>query len=256
MQLGLKNKNFLVSGASRGIGKSIAEKLLEQGCRVGIVARGKNDLWGTAEELQKLFGKENLMKWVADFTDNQQILNIKDSLIKSWGQLDGIVANIGNGKSVSDPISDPEQWQKVWSVNFESALFTVRNFLPYLSSAKGSIVFVSSICGVESLDAPVDYSVAKSALISLAKNLSRKIAPAVRVNVVAPGNVYFKGGTWDEKLRSDKIEVENMIENQVPMKRFGKPEEIADAVVFLCSERASFITGSVLRVDGGQTNSF
>jgi 3-oxoacyl-[acyl-carrier protein] reductase len=73
---------------------------------------------------------------------------------------------------------------------------------------------------------------------------------------VAPGNIYFKGGTWDKKLRSEKIVVENMIESQVPMKRFGKPEEIADAVVFLCSERASFITGSVLRVDGGQTKSF
>ena len=95
---------------------------------MGIVARGKNDLRKTAEELQELFGKENLKKWVADFTDNQQILNVKDSLTKSWGQLDGIVANVGNGKSVSDPISDPEQWQKVWSVNFESALFTVRNF--------------------------------------------------------------------------------------------------------------------------------
>ena len=87
-----------------------------------------------------------------------------------------------------------------------------RYFLPMLKEERGVIIFISSICGIESLDAPVDYSVAKSALISFAKNLSRKIAPAVRVNVVAPGNVYFKGGTWDKKLRSDKIEVENMID--------------------------------------------
>ena len=158
-------------------------------------------------------------------------------------------------KSVPDPISDPEQWQKVWGVELRVRPLHCEKFSLVLIFRKRSIVFVSSICGVESLGAPVDYSVAKSALISFAKNLSLKIAHRGRANVVAPGNVYFKGGTWDEKLRSDKIEVENMIENQVPMKRFGKPEEIADAVVFLCSERASFITGSVLRVDGGQTNS-
>ena len=104
------------------------------------IVAGKNDLRRTAEELQEHYGKENLKEWVADFTDNKQILKVKDSLTKSWGQLDGIVANIGNGKSVSDPISDPAQWQKVWSVNFESSLFTVRNFLPYLSSSKGSML--------------------------------------------------------------------------------------------------------------------
>lgn len=255
MQLGLKNKKFLVTGASKGIGKSIAEKLLEEECRVGIVSRGKDDLCNTAEKLKEDYGKESLKKWVADFTDNEQIKKVRDSLTKYWNPIDGIVANIGCGESVPDPISDTEQWEKVWRVNFESALFTIRNFLPFLSRSNGSIVFISSICGVESLGAPIDYSVAKSALISLAKNLSRKIAPEVRVNVVAPGNVYFKGGSWDKKLQSDKAQVENMIKSEVPMKRFGKPEEIADAVVFLCSERASFITGSVLRVDGGQTQS-
>ena len=106
------------------------------------------------------------------------------------------------------------------------------------------------------MGAPTDYSVAKSALIALSKNLSRKVAPNVRVNVVAPGNIYFKGGTWDEKIKSNKARVDTMLESQVPMKRFGTPDEIADAVVFLSSARSSFITGSTLVVDGGQTHSF
>ena len=177
MQLGLKQKFLLLVGLPEGLANRSLKSCSKKDA-VWELLHGKNDLRKTAEELQELYGKENLKEWVADFTDNQQILKVKDSLTKSWGQLDGIVANVGNGKSVSDPISDPEQWQKVWSVNFESALFTVRNFSrTYLP--KGSIVFVSSICGVESLDAPVDYSVAKSALISFAKNLSRKIIPAV-----------------------------------------------------------------------------
>ena len=97
---------------------------------------------------------------------------------------------------------------------------------------------------------------AKSAIVSLSKNLSKKVAPHIRVNVVAPGNIYFRGGVWDEKLGFSKTDVDKMIEEKVPLKRFGKPEEIADAVVFLSSARASFITGTTLVVDGGQSNSF
>ena len=103
------------------------------------------------------------------------------------------------------------------------------------------------------MGAPVDYSTAKAALNAFAKNLSRKASPDVRVNVIAPGNIYSPGNSWDEKMVKDEKPVKAMIQNTVPLQRFGKPEEIADAAVFLCSERALFITGAVLRVDGGQT---
>jgi 3-oxoacyl-[acyl-carrier protein] reductase len=86
--------------------------------------------------------------------------------------------------------------------------------------------------------------------------MARKLAPDVRVNVIAPGNVYFKGGSWDEKIRKDKKHVDEVIRSTVPMNRFATTKEIADSVVFLCSDRASFITGSVLVVDGGQTVSY
>jgi len=122
-----------------------------------------------------------------------------------------------------------------------------------LEKSSGVLLFISSIAGIEAFGAPTDYSTAKTAVIALAKNMARKLAKEVRVNVLAPGNVLFPGGSWDEKIKDDPSEVEKIIESTVPMNRFGMPEEIADAAVFLCSERAGFITGSVLVVDGGQT---
>ena len=126
--------------------------------------------------------------------------------------------------------------------------------MPLLKKSKGCLLFVSSIAGMEAFGAPTDYSVAKTAIISLAKNMARKLASDhVRVNVVAPGNVYFEGGTWDKKIEEDPDQVRNIIKETVPMNRFSTPEEIANPVVFLCSDKASFITGAILRVDGGQT---
>jgi len=144
--------------------------------------------------------------------------------------------------------------KKIWDINFESALQTTRTFLPLLKESKGCLLFISSIASMEAFGAPTDYSVAKTAVTALAKNMARKLAvDNVRVNVIAPGNVYFKEGSWDEKIRKDSAQVQNIIKETVPMNRFSTPEEVADPVVFLCSDRASFITGATLKIDGGQT---
>ena len=158
-----------------------------------------------------------------------------------------MVANVG---SVPDPVPDDEQWSQVWQTNFETALTITRTCLPMLQARHGSLLFISSITGLSALGAPVDYSVAKTTSIALAQNLARKVAPKVRVNEIVPGNVFFPGGSWDEKVRAQPGAVETMLLSQVPLQRFGTPEEIADAAIFLCSPRASFITGSVLLVDG------
>ena len=171
-----------------------------------------------------------------------------------FGVLDGVVANVGDGRSVPAPIPDPEQWSRVWGTNFDTALNTARIFLPMLLKSRGCLLFISSITGMEIFGAPVDYSTAKTAVIAFAQNLARKVAPKVRVNVIAPGNVNFPGSIWDEKLRANPRKVKDMLELSVPMRRFGKPEEIANAAAFLCSNKASFITGTVLRVDGGQVS--
>ena len=164
-----------------------------------------------------------------------------------------MVVNVGSGESVLDILPNTDDWKKTWDINFESALQTTRVFLQMLLESKGVLLYVSSIAGIEDFGAPTDYSTAKTAVISLAKNIARKTAPNVRVNVIAPGNIYFENGSWDKKIKEDQEGVDNMINSKVPMKRFGYPEEVGDAAVFLCSDKSKFITGTTLIIDGGQT---
>jgi 3-oxoacyl-[acyl-carrier protein] reductase len=120
----------------------------------------------------------------------------------------------------------------------------------------GTITFISSITGVEATPAPLPYSAAKAALINYSKNLSRQVASlGIRVNCVAPGNILFPGGSWERRLTDDREAVLQRIQTEVPMARFGTPEEIAGLVTFLCSPRASFISGACFVADGGQTRS-
>jgi 3-oxoacyl-[acyl-carrier protein] reductase len=253
MDFGLKNKRVLVTGASRGIGAAIANAFLQEGAKVCIVSRGSEQLYLTEKNLQETFGIERIFAAEYDCAEIGSLKNLRDQLQKRWFGLDIVVANVGDGRSVSDTLPGEDQWNKTWNNNFESALQTARVFLPILQQSKGCLLFVSSIAAMEAFGAPVDYSTAKTAVTALAKNMARKLAKEVRVNVLAPGNVYFPGGSWHEKIKQDAEHVNKIIESTVPMNRFGSPEEMADAAVFLCSERASFITGSVLVVDGGQT---
>ena len=253
MNLELKNKRVLITGGSQGIGRAIAISFLDEGANVILVARNKKKLKLTESELKKKYGEDKVWSKVCDCTNAESLVELHNSINKEFGYINTVIANIGDGRSVSDPIPDNIRWQQTWNSNFESALLTARTFLPMLEDSRGVLLFVSSIAGLEAFGAPTDYSTAKTAIIALAKNMSRKLAPNVRVNVVAPGNVYFKGGSWDEKIKQDKKRVEEIIKATVPMNRFATPGEVADAVVFLCSDRAKFITGSTLVVDGGQT---
>lgn len=256
VQLGLNDKRVLVTGASRGIGFAIAKKFLAEGARICLVSRGSPDLHDSREKLSQEFGMHSVLAFECDCTSVNDLFLLRAFIIDLWGGIDIVVCNVGNGASTLDVMPDEEQWQKVWDLNFGATLNTTRTFLPELRKSKGCLLFVSSIAGLEAFGAPVDYSSAKSAVISMAKNMARKVATEVRINVLAPGNVFFKNGSWDQKIHEDPSKVKKMIEIGVPMKRFGTPDEIADAAVFLCSARASFITGSVLVVDGGQTVSY
>jgi len=253
MDLGLSDKRILVTGASRGIGAAVAKGFLSEGSKVCLVSRGSKQLFKTQETLASEYGGEQVLVETCDCTNEQALHSLRDRVDHCWGGVDIVVANIGDGRSVPDALPDTDQWQKTWNNNFESALLTARTFLPLLQESKGCLLFVSSITAMEAFGAPVDYSTAKSAVSALAKNMARKLAQEVRVNVLAPGNVYFPGGSWDEKIKQDADRVETIIQSTVPMNRFGTPEEMADAVLFLCSDRAKFITGSTIVVDGGQT---
>jgi 3-oxoacyl-[acyl-carrier protein] reductase len=252
MNLNLGDKKVLITGASRGVGLAIAESFLQEGAKTCLVSRGSSALYENEEKLQNVYGLENVFACKCDCT-NAESLNSLRNEIEKWNSLDIVIVNVGDGRSVSDVLPGDEQWQSTWNSNFESAMKTARTFLPMLEDSQGVLLFVSSIAGIEAFGAPTDYSTAKAAIIALAKNMARKLAPNVRVNVIAPGNVYFEGGSWDEKTQKDKKYVDEIIKSTVPMNRFATPQEIADSAVFLCSDRASFVTGVTLVVDGGQT---
>jgi 3-oxoacyl-[acyl-carrier protein] reductase len=254
MNLNLSNKKVLITGASRGIGLSIAESFLQEEAKTCLVSRGSYALFDNEKRLQDIYGVGSAFACKCDCTNIESLNSLKREIDSKWSGLDIVIVNVGDGRSVTDALPDDKQWKETWNSNFESALQTARTFLPMLKKSKGCLLFVSSITGMEAFGAPTDYSTAKSAIIALAKNMARKLAPdEVRVNVIAPGNVYFKGGSWDEKIQQDKKRVDKIIKSTVPMNRFATPQEVADSAVFLCSDRASFITGVTLVVDGGQT---
>jgi 3-oxoacyl-[acyl-carrier protein] reductase len=253
MDLALNEKRVLITGASRGIGAAIAHGFLKEGAKACIASRGSEDLYNTKSSLVEIFGEVYLIAEECNCTDRDSLILLEDRIKKIWGGVDIVVANVGDGRSVTDALPDGQQWERTWNNNFQSALLTARKFLLMLLESKGCLLFISSITAMEAFGAPVDYSTAKAAVTALAKNMARKLGRKVRINVLAPGNVWFSGGPWHEKIKQNPERVKKMIESTVSMNRFGSPDEMADAAVFLCSKRASFITGSVLVVDCGQT---
>jgi 3-oxoacyl-[acyl-carrier protein] reductase len=254
MNLALKDKVVVVTGGTRGIGKQMAMDFLSQGAKVIMVAREQpND-----DSFTKLLSENiaSLQLVLCDVTNAESMHDCFMQALAKWSRIDIVVANVGNGASTQQPVSDIAQWNKIWDINFTSAVNTARAFSEELSRNNGSLVFISSIAGIEFIGAPTDYSTAKNALIAFAKSLSHRLAPNARVNVVAPGNIWTEEGTWKNKMEKDPDAVTNMLNTKVPMKRFGTTEEVSNAVLFLSSSKASFITGACLVVDGGQTISF
>ncbi|HEY0666720.1 MAG TPA: SDR family oxidoreductase [Sphingobacteriaceae bacterium] len=253
MNLNLANKRVLITGGSRGIGYEMARSFLCYGAEVVILGRSLVNLDEAATQLAKDTSSQKIHFYSIDCSDSFAWAVIMKDVVEKLGGLDIAIANVGDGRGSQEALPDAEAFSASWKVNFITAEETARSTIPLLKATNGSFLFVSSIAGIEAIGAPTPYSVAKTAIISLTKQLARRLAPSVRVNCVVPGNIYFKGGSWEEKMTKDPSKVEAIIQSSVPMKRFGKPEEVADAAVFLCSERASFITGSCLIVDGGQT---
>lgn len=251
MDLDLKSKIVVITGGTKGIGLAITGAFIAEGAIVHVLARNNDVFFETkfAEELGN-----RLFFHACDVTKETLLANTLLEVGKLSGNIiDIVVANVGNGRSARAPISDTDQWNAVWDINFHSALYTARVVAPVLKKSGGNIVFISSIAGIENIGAPSDYATAKSALIFFAKSLSSSLAPEVRVNVVAPGNIWVEEGTWGNKLKENPEQVRRMLEEKVPLKRLGLPEEISNAVLFLSSPRSSFTTGGLFVVDGGQT---
>ena len=255
MNLQLTDRVALVAGSSRGIGCAIAQTLLQEGARVVITGRTADSLEATRLALTKSTAADRVLSFVGDLAEESVLVALRERVEDMWGPVEILVANIGSGRGTTGWQVERGEWDRLFEMNFWITQRLLNVFLPSMvKNGWGSAVLISSIAGVESIRAPIPYSIAKAGLILLAKNLARELAPnGVRINAVAPGNILFPGGTWEHHLSQRNAEVLQYIKNEVPMNRFGRPEEIADAVAFLASDRASFITGTCLIADGGQT---
>lgn len=257
MDLNLENKVVLVTGSTKGIGLAIAEAYLKEGAIVYINGRSIETLNKVKLFLSEKYG-ERVFSYCGDLTDEGEQSKLCLQIEQEWGRIDVLVANIGCGKpKCKDPL-DLIEWKHMMEVNLFGAVSITKSLLPLIErSANGSIVYISSIVALETLGTSYAYAASKNSLLILMKHLSKQLANKnIRVNVILPGNIKFPGGRWEELELENPCKVKEMLEKEVPIKRFGKPEEIADAVLFLSSERAGFITGATLVVDGGQTDLF
>jgi 3-oxoacyl-[acyl-carrier protein] reductase len=258
MDLGLSDKVTFIAGSSRGIGLAIARAFLREGAKAVITGRNAESLGEASALLAAEAEAKCVLSVRGDMTDPADVRRALDETVSAFGCVDVVVANVGSGTVRGGWDLNLNDWLSALNINLLGSMALASAALPHLiARGGGSLMFISSIAGCEAIDAPVTYSAAKAAVQSAMKSLSRLVGPqGVRVNAVAPGNVLFPGGTWERKLAERREFFEQYIQSEVPLQRFGRPEEIADAVVFLASERASFITGACLVVDGGQTRSF
>jgi 3-oxoacyl-[acyl-carrier protein] reductase len=254
VDLGLKDKVALVTGGSRGIGRSIAHELAREGCRVALCARGEDRLRATAGELSQL-GAEPL-GLVADLMTDVGRENVVTQTVAHFGGLDILVNNVGGGGAASFAETTDELWNSAFDLTFWPSLKISRLAIPHLQQrGGGSIIMIGSVYGRE-MGGRAAYQTVKSAQLSLAKAMARELAPLnIRVNTVAPGSIRFPGGSWDRRCLENPEAMEQFVKAEMPLGRFGRPEEVANVVVFLASERASLMTGACVNVDGCQSRS-
>ena len=192
-----------------------------------------------------------------DVSDARAAKSVMNKTAEILGGLDILVCNVGSGSSVAPGKETHDEWQRVFAKNFFSATNLISAGEDMLEISKGSIVCISSICGVETIPgAPVTYSVAKSALNTYVKSISLPMSKkGIRINCVAPGNIDFEGSVWSRRKSNEPEFVEIMLENDVPLKKLGSPSDVANMVIWLASDVANFVTGSMFITDGGQTRS-
>jgi 3-oxoacyl-[acyl-carrier protein] reductase len=253
MDLGLHDRVAIVTGSSRGLGKASAVALAAEGARVVINGRTPEALEETAQEIRSQGGTVEPV--VADVSTEAGCHLLIDGATKAFGNIDILVNNAGGGSQAS-LMSPDGDWSKAIDWMFWPSLRLTRMVAPGMRERRwGVVVMISSIYGRE-MGGSGSYQVVKSAQLSLGKSLAKELAPDnVRVVTVAPGSISFPGGSWWRRQQADPQAMAELVARDMPLGRFGRAEEVGEVVAFLCSERASLVTGACIPVDGCQSRS-
>lgn len=247
IKVDLSGKTAIVTGASRGIGKAIALALAANGAKVACVARSADKLKETADEIAAAGGAAEVHP--CDVTNSDAVTKLVEGLAETWGQVDIVVNNAGITADTLIPRMTDEQWDDVIATNLRSVfLFTRVASQVMMRKRTGRIINISSVSGVMGNAGQANYSASKAGIIGLTRTVARELAGRkITVNAICPGFIASEmtaamGATLDE-----------MIKDKIPAKRLGEAHEIADAVLYLASDSAAYMTGEVITIDGGLT---
>jgi 3-oxoacyl-[acyl-carrier protein] reductase len=247
IQVDLSGKTAIVTGASRGIGKAIAMRLAAAGAKVACVARSADKLNETAGAITAAGGEAEVHP--CDVTDSAAVTKLIEGLAENWGGIDIVVNNAGITKDTLIPRMSDEQWDDVIATNLRSVfLFTRAASLVMMRKRSGRIINISSVSGLMGNSGQSNYSASKAGVIGFTRTVAQELASRkVTVNAICPGFIASEmtqamGSTLDE-----------FVKTRIPAKRLGEADEVADAVLYLASDSAAYITGEVITIDGGMT---
>jgi 3-oxoacyl-[acyl-carrier protein] reductase len=247
IQVDLSGQTAIVTGASRGIGKAIAMRLAAAGAKVACVARSADKLKETADAIAAAGGTAEVHP--CDVTDSAAVSKLVEELAEKWGGLDIVVNNAGITKDTLIPRMEDDAWDAVIATNLRSVfLFTRAASLIMMRKRSGRIINISSVSGLMGNSGQSNYSASKAGVIGFTRTVAQELASRkVTVNAICPGFIASEmtaamGATLDE-----------FVKTRIPSKRLGEADEVADAVLYLASDSAAYITGEVITIDGGLT---
>jgi 3-oxoacyl-[acyl-carrier protein] reductase len=261
MDLGLNERVAIVAGASKGLGKAIALGLAREGANVAICARSQESLTDTARYIEENY-RVSALSIPADLRNRQDIERVVDATIKKFNRVDILLNNAGGPPPKSFEESTGEDWEKAIGLNFLAGMSLIQLVLPHMKAQRwGRIINILSSGLKQPIDGLIQSNAARAAVAGAAKTLSREVAAhGILVNNVCPGRIQTErvdevdAATARRKgISADEVRRDSC--REIPMGRYGRPEEFANAVVFLASECASYVTGTTLQIDGGYIRS-
>jgi 3-oxoacyl-[acyl-carrier protein] reductase len=257
MDLGLKNRVALVAASSQGIGRATAEALAAEGCRVAMCARNEKTLQSAAEKIRKQYSAEVLAQ-AFDVTDAKAVKQFVAEVAEKFGGVDICVTNAGGPPAKGFLVATLEEWQRALETNFLSTVYFAREVIPHMQRKKwGRIITLTSITTKQPVDDLVLSNAVRAAVVGLVKSLANEFGKdGILVNNVGPG---FTATDRLKELAKASASSSGKGEQEIfdawaadaPLKRLGEPREVAETIVWLASERASYITGQTVLVDGG-----